>query len=158
MNNVIKDLKYYVGLPYTIILEKYDDQGGYWVARVAELPFCMIHGNTPEEALKDIEQIKMEWIQSNLEEGHPIPEQVNHNYSGEIRVRMPPTLHRFLSDRAMIEEVSLNQFMVMALARAVGYPEQEKKTNSNSVIEFRYEPNNLRGSIVTESKTKYRKK
>ena len=157
MNKVIKDLEYYAGLPYTIILEKYDDQGGYWVARVAELPFCMIHGNTPGEALKDIEEIKMDWIRSNLEEGHPIPEPVDHNFSGEIRVRMPPTLHRFISDRAMIEEVSLNQFMVMALARAVGYPEYENKIKSNTAIEFRYEPNNSKGSMVTEGKRKYRK-
>ena len=157
MNKVIKDLEYYAGLPYTIILEKYDDQGGYWVARVAELPFCMIHGNTPGEALKDIEEIKMDWIRSNLEEGHPIPEPVNHNFSGEIRVRMPPTLHRFISDRAMIEEVSLNQFMVMALARAVGYPEYDNNIKSNTAIEFRYEPNNSRGLIVTEGKRKYRK-
>jgi len=28
----------------------------------------------------------------------------------------------------MAEEVSLNQFMVMALARSVGYPEAEGKT------------------------------
>ncbi len=158
MNKVVKDLEYYAGLPYTIILEKYNDQGTYWVARVAELSFCMIHGNTPEEALKDIEEVKLDWIKSNLEEGRPIPEPVDHNYSGEIRVRMPPTLHRFLSDRAMIEEVSLNQFMVMALARAVGYPEAEKKVNSSTAVEFRYEPNNSRGLTINDGKRKFQKK
>jgi len=152
MNNIIKDkkLEYYAKLPYTIILERYDDQGTYWVARVAELPFCMIHGNTSEEALKDIEEVKLDWIQSNLEEGRPIPEPVDHQYSGEIRVRMPPTLHRILSDRAMIEGVSLNQFMVMALARAVSYPEPEKK---NAVKEPKREL-----LMVKETKRKYRKK
>jgi len=33
MNKLTKDLEYYAKLPYTIILERYDDQGGYWVAR-----------------------------------------------------------------------------------------------------------------------------
>jgi len=35
MNNIIKDkkLEYYAKLPYTIILERYDDQGTYWVAK-----------------------------------------------------------------------------------------------------------------------------
>jgi hypothetical protein len=47
--------------------------------------------------------------------------------------------------------------MVMALARAVGYPEYENKIKSNTAIEFRYEPNNSRGLIVTEGKRKYRK-
>jgi predicted HicB family RNase H-like nuclease len=110
----------------------------------------MIHGNTSEEALKDIEEVKLDWIQSNLEEGRPIPEPVDHQYSGEIRVRMPPTLHRILSDRAVIEGVSLNQFMVMALARAVSYPEPEKK---NAVKEPKREL-----LMVKETKRKYRKK
>jgi len=37
--NVEKALKYYASLPYTIIIEPWDDgQGTYYVARVAELP------------------------------------------------------------------------------------------------------------------------
>ena len=152
MNKVLKDkdLEYYAKLPYTIILERYDDQGTYWVARVAELPFCMIHGNTPEEAVKEIEEVKLDWIQSNLEDGRAIPEPVEHQYSGEIRVRMPPTLHRLLTYRAMIEEVSLNQFMVMALARVVGYPEPEKKNNGKE--------SKRELLMVKEPKRKYQKK
>jgi predicted RNase H-like HicB family nuclease len=150
MNKLTKDLEYYAKLPYTIILERYDDQGGYWVARIVELPFCLIHGNTPEEALKEIEEVKLDWIQSNLEDGRPIPEPVDHQYSGEIRVRMPPTLHRVLTYRAMAEEVSLNQFMVMALARSVGYPEAAGK---NVVKEPKQEL-----LTVKETKRKYTKK
>ena len=142
-------MEYYAKLPYTIILERYDDQGGYWVARIVELPFCLIHGNTPEEALKEIEEVKLDWIQSNLEDGRPIPEPVDHQYSGEIRMRMPPTLHRLLTYRAMAEEVSLNQFMVMALARAVGYPEPEKKSLPKAKREL---------LMVKETKRKYKKK
>lgn len=127
MKAVVKDLEYYSKLPYTIILERHDDQGSYWVARVAELPYCLIHGNTPEEAIREIEDVKIDWIKSNLEDGLPIPEPVQRKYSGEIRVRMSPSLHRLLTDRAGIEEVSLNQYMVTALARAVGYPEQKRK-------------------------------
>jgi predicted RNase H-like HicB family nuclease len=150
MNKLTKDLEYYAKLPYTIILEKYNDHGGYWVARIVELPFCLIDGNTPEEALKEIEEVKLEWLQSNLEDGRPIPEPVDHDYSGEIRVRMPPTLHKALTYRAAAEEVSLNQFMVMALARAVGYPESEKKSvEKESKQEF---------LTVKETKRKYTKK
>jgi len=149
MNKLTKDLEYYAKLPYTIILERYDDQGGYWVARIVELPFCLIHGNTPEEALKEIEEVKLDWIQSNLEDGRPIPEPVDHQYSGEIRMRMPPTLHRLLTYRAMAEEVSLNQFMVMALTRAVGYPEPEKKSLPKAKREL---------LMVKETKRKYKKK
>ncbi|OGN88797.1 MAG: hypothetical protein A2Z74_01700 [Chloroflexi bacterium RBG_13_46_9] len=148
MKVVVKDLEYYSKLPYTIILERYDDQGTYWVARVAELPYCLIHGNTPEEAIREIEDVKIDWIKSNLEDGLPIPEPVLRKYSGEIRVRMSPSLHRLLTDRANIEEVSLNQYMVTALARAVGYPEPKKKKKS-AVKEL---------LMVKESKREYKHK
>ena len=41
-------------------------------------------------------------------------------YSGKIMLRMPRSLHRDLADRAHLEEVALNQFIVITLARAVG--------------------------------------
>ncbi len=124
-----KDLEYYSKLPYTIVLERYDDQGTYWVARVLELPYCLIHGDTPEEAIKEIQEVKMEWIESNLERGLPIPEPQpdSHEYSGQIRLRIPPFLHRQLSYKAAIEDVSLNQYMTAALARSVGMVEEPKK-------------------------------
>ena len=41
-------------------------------------------------------------------------------YSGKVNLRMPKSLHRDLARRAEEEGVSLNQFMVVTLARAVG--------------------------------------
>jgi len=73
--DIEKQLKYYTKLPYTVIVEQWNDgKGPYWVARIAELPHCLIHANTPEEALKEIQEVKMDWIKSNLERGLPIPE------------------------------------------------------------------------------------
>lgn len=136
---VVKDLEYYKKLPYTIILEKYDDQGTYWVARVAELPHCLIHGDTPEEAVKEIEDVKLDWIQSNLEDGLPIPEPVPYKCSGHIRLRIPPSLHKLLRDRAIAEDVSLNQYMTSALASSVGIDtaKEEKVISKAGVREKR---------------------
>jgi antitoxin HicB len=121
--NIYKDLEYYEKLPYTIIVEQWDDgEGPYYVGRVAELPHCMIHGNTPEEAVSEIGEVKRDWIKSNLERGIKIPEPIPNKNSGQIRLRIPPSLHKMLSDRAMVEGVSLNQYMNAALAQAVGYP------------------------------------
>ena len=131
-NTMVKDLEYYKKLPYRIVLERYDDQGTYWVARVAELPHCLIHGNTPEEAVKEIEEVKLDWIKSNLEDGLPIPEPTSTKYSGEIRVRMPPYLHQLLALRASNEGVSLNQYMVTGLARAVGLGEDRTSQTSRT--------------------------
>ena len=121
-----KDLEYYSSLPYTITLKRGAGEGEeYWIARVLELPHCMTHGATPEEALRDIEDAKREWLQSNLESGLPIPEPVK--FTGQYHLRMPPSLHEALARKSESEDVSLNQFMVTALARSVGYAERPRK-------------------------------
>ena len=127
-DNGVKGLDYYAELPYTIIIERHDDADKpYWVARVAELPHCLIHGDTPEEAAKEIGEVKLDWIKSNLEDGLPIPKPSLRKYSGEIRLRMPPSLHQHVATMANIEDTSLNQYMVMTLARGTGYDEAMTK-------------------------------
>ena len=117
-----KDLNYYYALPYRVILETWDDGNGmYYVARIAELPHCMIHGSTPEEAVKEIEEVKRDWLKSNFERGIKIPEPQVSTYSGQIRLRIPPFLHRGLAERAELEGTSLNQFMTAVLAKSVGW-------------------------------------
>ena len=119
--NIEKDIKYYVGLPYNVIVEQWDDgKGPYWVARIAELPHCLISADTPEEAVKEIQEVKIDWIKSNLERGLPVPEPRTRKYSGQIRLRISPSLHRLLSYRAEIEGMSLNQYMATSLATSVG--------------------------------------
>jgi antitoxin HicB len=121
-----KELKHYMSLPYTITLKRGSGDGEeYWVARVVELPHCLTHGATPEEALKDIEDAKREWLKSNLEDGLPIPEPTK--FTGQYHLRMPPSLHEALALKSESEDVSLNQFMITALARAVGYAEPSRK-------------------------------
>ena len=125
----IKDIEYYSKLPYTILVERHDDQGTYWVARVLELPHCLIHADSPEAAIKEIEEVKLDWIRSNLEDGLPVPEPTSTKYSGEIRIRMPPSLHQLLSQRAAKEGISLNQYMISGLARSVGLDEGQNPTS-----------------------------
>ena len=116
-----KKLEYYAQLPYTVVVEQWDDGNGvYWVARIVELPHCMIHGDSPEEAVKELQEVKLDWLRSNLERGLKIPEPEPHNYSGQIRLRISPSIHRMLAYRAELEKVSLNQYMAMALAKSVG--------------------------------------
>ena len=118
--HVEKDLEYYSKLPYTVILEKWDDgDGPYWVARIAELPHCLIHGDSPQEAVGEIEEVKKDWIRSNLGRALPIPEPVARTYSGQLTLRIPPSLHRTLSQKARLERVSLNHYMTAALAMYV---------------------------------------
>ena len=120
-DSINKELEYYTKLPYTVIIEQWDDgEGPYWVARIAELPHCLIHADTPKAAVEDIEGVKSDWIKSNLERGLHIPEPRPHNYSGQIRLRISPSLHKLLAYRAETEGMSLNQYMATALATSVG--------------------------------------
>ena len=136
ITNIEKDLEYYAKLPYNIILEMWDDgEGPYWVARIAELPHCLIHGDTPDEAVVEIEEVKRDWIKSNLERGLKIPEPIPHKHSGQISLRITPSLHRLLSDRAAVEGISLNQYMTAALASSVSleFHVSKPKTTRKSV-------------------------
>jgi antitoxin HicB len=124
-----KDLKYYLELPYSVIVEPWNDGGGpYWVARIAELPHCLIHADTPEEAVKEIQDVKDDWIKSNLERGLPVPEPRSRKCSGQIRLRISPSLHKLLIDRAEIEGISLNQYMATALATSVGFAKEHVRS------------------------------
>ncbi len=69
-----KDLNYYLSLPYTTVVEKRDDvRGPYYIARVLELPHCLIHGDTPEEAVSELDSVKRDWLEDCIERGIPIP-------------------------------------------------------------------------------------
>jgi predicted HicB family RNase H-like nuclease len=133
--NKEKESEYYAKLPYTVIVEQWDDgEGPYWVARIAELPHCLIHADTPEEAIKEVQEVKMDWIKSNLARGLPIAEPRPRKYSGQIRLRISPSLHKLLAYRAETEGMSLNQYMATALATSVGVtrePTHLRKTRKN---------------------------
>lgn len=133
-DKIEKKLEYYAKLPYTVIVEQWDeDKGPYWVARIAELPHCLIHADTPEQAVKEIQEVKIDWIESNLKRGLAIPEPRSHKYSGQIRLRISPSLHKLLTYRAESEGMSLNQYMSTTLAMSVGItkepplPKKEKR-------------------------------
>lgn len=119
LEEIIED---YASQPYQTIIEKWDDgDGSYYVARILELPGCMIHGDTPEGAVRDLEGAKRDWLKTSLELKHEIPKPLSiQNYSGRILVRVPPTTHEDLVRMAELEGVSLNQYMNNVLAQAVG--------------------------------------
>lgn len=120
------ELERYEELPYTVIVEQWDDgKGPYWVARIAELPHCLIHADTPEQAIREIQEVKADWIRSNLARGLRIPEPRPREYSGQIRLRISPSLHKLLAYRAETEGMSLNQYMATALATSVGVAQEQ---------------------------------
>jgi antitoxin HicB len=122
---VQNEVEYYSNLPYTTIIAKEDDgHGVYYVARVIELPGLIMTGDTPEEAIAELEAEKPEFIELYLKIGKKMPEPLSsHQYSGNIVLRLPSSLHETLAKISQIEGVSLNQYMVSVLSRAVGRDE-----------------------------------
>jgi antitoxin HicB len=113
-----KDINYYLKLPYTIEFIPDTEQG--WAVRVKELRGCISQGDTVQEAYEMIQDAMRAWLEVAIEENIPIPEPApDEEYSGKFVVRVPRSLHRHLAQTAEREGVSLNQFINVALARAV---------------------------------------
>ena len=58
---------------YEIILY-WSNTDGAFVAEVPELPGCMAHGDTQEDALTHVNQAMELWIDTAREFGDPVPE------------------------------------------------------------------------------------
>ena len=71
---VVKDLTYYMSLPYSILLIPPDAEETTWFAEIPELKGCMTYADTKEKVLAMIEDAKLTWIAGMLELGYPIPE------------------------------------------------------------------------------------
>jgi antitoxin HicB len=116
----MKNIAYYLNLPYGIALRKDEDQD--WVARIEELPGCTAHGKNRSEALENLEEVQTAWIEDALAAGDAIPEPRTDEGlpSGKWLQRVPRSLHRKLAELAKQEGVSLNQLITSILAEAVG--------------------------------------
>ncbi len=96
-----------------------------WFARVPDLPGCMTQADTLAELEAMIEDAKFAWVATALEDGIPIPEpQGSDGTSGKFLVRAPKSLHRQVAEAAARDGVSLNAWVNVVLARAVGAPQR----------------------------------
>ena len=55
--------EHYAKLPYTTVIERMEDQGVYYVARVLELDGLIMTGETPEKAVAELESVKKEYLE-----------------------------------------------------------------------------------------------
>jgi antitoxin HicB len=118
-----KNLEYYLGLPYT--RELIPEPSGIWFVRIKELPNCMSQGNSPEEALRNIDDAMHGWIKGELEDGEIIPEpREEEEYSGKFNMRVTKRLHRLLAEAADQDGMSMNVYISTLLAEVVGRPEK----------------------------------
>jgi antitoxin HicB len=61
-------------LEYSVLLEPLPlGEGGGFLATVPDLPGCMSDGETPEEAVANIQDAILAWMEAARDLGHDIP-------------------------------------------------------------------------------------
>lgn len=113
----------YVKRPYSVVLNALTEaDGGGWLAETRELPGCTAVGQTREEALRNLEEARLAWLETAVEEGFVIPDpRLSSEYSGKLTLRIPKSLHALLAGLADDEGVSLNQLICDLISRGAGY-------------------------------------
>jgi len=92
------------------ILWSDEDQG--FIATCADFPGLSAFGETEEEALAEGKVARGLFIESLQNTGDVLPEAtLMSDCSGQLRLRMPPTLHFALVQKAKREKVSLNTWI-----------------------------------------------
>ncbi len=114
-----KELQHYLKLPYRMNLT-FDDESEAWIVRFPELPGCIAHGATPEQALAEGEEAKSLWIETALEENQEIPQpQGEFLHSGKLIIRLPRSLHEAAAESAEREGISLNSYLAHLVSEGV---------------------------------------
>ncbi len=98
---------------YSVGWSKADDA---FIARVAEFPSLAAHGDSQEEAMREIKEV-VNFVLNDLKESdEPIPEPFGkRSFSGRLVLRMPEYMHRQLALEAMRQGISLNQLLNLKL-------------------------------------------
>jgi len=77
-----KDLSYYMSLPYKVdVLEIVEEDGGGYEARIPQLrKWTMVAcGESVDEAIRNLDEVKITFFEKWIEEGFNIPEPDNND-------------------------------------------------------------------------------
>jgi predicted RNase H-like HicB family nuclease len=122
MSNPKQLVREYLKAPYARLLVPEED--GTYSAELLEFPGCFAEGDTPNEAIQNLERSATAWIEAALERGQDIPEpHATYGYSGKLNLRLPRSIHKQAARFAQRDDVSLNQFLACATAARVGAEE-----------------------------------
>jgi antitoxin HicB len=103
------------------ILVEWSDEDQSFIARVPALPGCLAHGATAEKATHEAEVTAGLFLDVMKEDGRsPPPIDAMADYSGQLRLRLPKSLHEAVSQLATAEGVSLNTLMLSLIAEGCG--------------------------------------
>jgi predicted RNase H-like HicB family nuclease len=113
---------------------KWSDEDNGCIATAPELPGLSAFGKTQEEAVSELKIAAEAYLEALKESGQaiPVPEKMA-PYSGQIRLRMPKSLHAKLAAAAATDDISLNTYIVSLLSERQG--EREALNLFRTIIE-----------------------
>jgi len=102
---------------YSIFIKWSDEDNGF-IATVPELRGLSAFGSKQSEALSELKIAAKAYLESLKQSGKPLPavEKIS-PFSGQLRLRMPKSLHADLVESAKSEGVSLNTYIVTLLSK-----------------------------------------
>jgi predicted RNase H-like HicB family nuclease len=99
----------------------YSEEDEEYIAVVPELRGCSASGETEQGAIKAVKEAASVWLETAKANDIEIPVPLDGEaVSGRYALRMPPDLYREVAFEAKAQGLSLNQFIVHKLSRAVG--------------------------------------
>jgi predicted RNase H-like HicB family nuclease len=103
--------------PYRVVV-RWSEPDTAYVAEVPAFPGAGGDGETMEEAAREAQESVRLMLEVKQQHGDPIPapDIDQPEFSGQVRLRMPRSMHRRLTAVASKEGVSLNHLMVTYLA------------------------------------------
>ena len=113
----MRTLEEYMRLPYRMEIIPDTIEGGFAV-KFPELPGCLTCADTMEEAVRNAEDCKREWLAAAIDDRTPIPEPMtDEDYSGQFKLRIPKSLHKSLAEHSKAEGISMNQYCLYLLTK-----------------------------------------
>jgi len=134
---------------YTITIRKEEDDGEIlYVGRVAEFPNISAFEDTFEATrslvIDSIQTLKKIADEAQVDFPFPYPAPSD-EFSGRVTLRLPKSLHAKVSRMAAQDDISVNQYLVAAVATYVGETDGISKVVSGAV--------NLLSHVVTNAVT-----
>ncbi len=109
----------YLRRPYARLIMP--DDSGLYAAQILEFPGCFAEGDSIENAYRNLESAAESWIDAAESQGMEVPEPfASQGFSGTVSLRLPRSIHKRAAEFAHRDGVSLNQFLVSAIAARVG--------------------------------------
>ena len=120
-------------LRYRMVVEWSNEEQAF-IARVPALPGCTAHGPTAEKAAREAEIAASVMLEVLKEDGKAPPAvDAVADYSGQLRLRLPKSLHETVSQLATAEGVSINTLMLSLIAEGCGRREAKMSAAQKTV-------------------------